>query len=130
MKRILVAGLMVTLAGCSTPQERCIGSVTRDLRVVDRLIAETEGNLARGYAYETVVVRRPTFIDCTPEPTLADPDPARQQCLVTEERAVSSPVAIDLNAEAAKLASLKVKRAEQATTATAAVAACRQQYPE
>ena len=65
MKRILVAGLMVALAGCSTPQDRCIGSVTRDLRVVDRLIAEAEGNLARGYAYETVVVRQPTFIDCT-----------------------------------------------------------------
>ena len=130
MQRILITGLMVALAGCSTPQQQCIGSVTRDLRVVDRLIAEAEGNLARGYAFATVVERRPTFIDCTPDPTAKDPDPRPQQCLVNAEKSVSRPVAIDLNAEAAKLASLKAKRAQQATTATASVAACQRQYPQ
>lgn len=130
MKRILITGLMVALAGCSTPQQQCVSSVTRDLRVVDRLIAQAEGNLARGYAYQTLIETRPAFVDCTPDPTAADPDPSRQQCLVNEERAVSSPVAIDLNAEAAKLASLRAKRAEQSTAATAAVAACQRQYPE
>ncbi len=130
MKRILITGLMLALVACGTPQQQCIGSVTRDLRVVDRLIAETEANLARGYAFQTVVETRPTFVDCTPDPTPKRPNPRPRQCLVNEDRAVSRPVAIDLNAEAAKLASLKAKRMQQTTAATAAVSACQRQYPE
>jgi hypothetical protein len=45
MKRALLSLLLLT--ACGTPQEQCINSVTRDMRVVDRLIAETEANLAR-----------------------------------------------------------------------------------
>ena len=36
--------LLVLLAACGTPQERCINGVTRDLRTVDRLIEEAEGH--------------------------------------------------------------------------------------
>lgn len=130
MRRMLMTGLLLTLAACGTPQEQCIGSVTRDMRVVDRLIAEAEGNLARGYAFASVVVTRPVFVDCTPKPTVDVPDPRPRQCLKNAERTVSRPVAIDLNAEAAKLASLKTKRTQQATAAAPAIAACQRQYPE
>ena len=53
MKRLLSIALLA-LAGCGTPQEQCINRNTRDLRTVDRLIVETQGNLQRGYALETV----------------------------------------------------------------------------
>ena len=130
MKRIVIMGVLLALAGCGTPQQQCINSVTRDMRVVDRLIAEAEGNLARGYAFASVVEVRPVFVDCTPKPTAETPDPRPRQCLKNEERTVSRPVAIDLNAEAAKLASLKAKRTQQASAAAPAIAACQRQYPE
>ena len=53
MKR-LTNTLVLLLVGCGTPQEQCIRYNTRDLRTVDRLIVETQGNLDRGYAIETV----------------------------------------------------------------------------
>ena len=58
MKRLTFLAL-AALAACGTPQEQCINRNTRDLRTVDRLIAEAEGNLQRGYAYETITVYEP-----------------------------------------------------------------------
>ena len=39
-------------------------AVTRDMRVVDGLIAETEANISRGYAIEETVQVRKQFVDC------------------------------------------------------------------
>ncbi len=47
---VLLAGV-VTLSACGTPQERCIRRETREYRAVSELLAETEANLARGYAW-------------------------------------------------------------------------------
>ena len=129
MKTILLTTALLGLVACGTPQQQCVGSVTRNLTVIDRLIAETEGNLARGYAYARVVETRPGFVDCTPDPTPQRPNPRPRQCLEEVSETVSRPVAIDLNAEAAKLASLKTKRAQLARAAAPAIAACQQQYP-
>ena len=56
MKRLLLCSFAL-LAACGTPQEQCIAYGTRDLRTVDKLIVETEGNLTRGYALEEKVIR-------------------------------------------------------------------------
>ena len=130
MKRVLLLSLAFGLAGCATPQEQCIALASRDLNVVDRLISGIEGNLARGYAIAEVVVTRPEFVDCTPDPTVEVPDPAPRECLVDVVETVHRPVAIDLQAEAAKLASLKAKRSQLASVAAQAVAACQRQYPQ
>ena len=61
------------LSACGTPQQQCIGGVTQDLQGVDRLTAETKGNLVRGYADADTVITRPEFVDSTPEPTSARP---------------------------------------------------------
>ena len=111
------------LIGCGTPQERCIASVTRDMRVVDRLIVEVEGNLKRGYAFEEKEVIRSRFVDCST-------GGVAQMCLDDVTETERSAVAIDLTAEAAKLASLKAKRAAQATEAAPAISTCRAQFPE
>ena len=130
MKRLMVSVVFLGLAACGTPQQRCIGSVTQNLRVVDRLIAETQGNLDRGFAFTNVLVSMPQFVDCTPNPTVDNPTPRPEQCLEDVAQTVSRPTAIDLNAEAAKLASLRTKRAQLAAAAGPAIAACQMQYPE
>ena len=129
MKRLLLPALIM-LNACGTPQQQCINSGTRDLRVVDRLIAETEGNLARGYAYKEVTTFSQQFQDCTPRPTVANPDPAPVQCLVQVPVTSREPMAIDLGAESAKLASLQAKRSAQSRAAEPAIAQCRAVHPE
>lgn len=129
MKRLLLASV-VLLAACGTPQEQCISANTRDLQVVDRLIREAEGNLARGYGYQIVTEYEPRWIDCTPRPTEAVPNPVSQMCFDRVPVSVRKEVALDLNAEAAKLKSLKVKRAALATAAESVVAQCKAKFPE
>ena len=129
MTRFLVIATVLALSGCGTPQEQCIAGSTRDLRVVNGLIAETEGNLQRGYAYASVIETRPQFQDCTPAPTAADPTPRHQSCWVDVPETVKKPVAIDLNAEAAKLASLRAKRTQLEQSAQAVTAECARLYP-
>lgn len=129
MKRLTLPALAL-LAACGTPQEQCISYNTRDLRVVDRLIAETKGNLDRGYAFEKVTVYEDYWAYCErPQVPDAPPVPPR---LCLEERAVTQdrPKAIDLGDEARKLESLKVKRKELARKAEAVIAQCKAQYPE
>lgn len=129
MKRAAFLALLV-LAACGTPQEQCISANTRDLQVVDRLIRETEGNLDRGYGLETVTVYQPQWVDCTPLPTKAVPKPQPQMCFEDVPVSVRKEVALDLNAEAAKLQSLKAKRASLAKAAESVIAQCKAKYPE
>lgn len=130
MKRTLHLGLLILLAACGTPQEQCIAKGTRDLRVVDRLIAETEGNLARGYGYQNVTVTRPQWVDCTARPTPKNPTPKRDICFDEVTTTTREAVALDLNAEADKLASLKTKRRDLNRAALALAAQCKAQFPE
>lgn len=120
---------MILLAACGTPQQQCIGAATRDMRVVDRLITDVQGNLARGYAYETVTVYRPEWLDCTPRATDATPHPDPKLCFEDLPQTARKAVAIDLIAEAAKLQSLRQKRDQQARASLAPVAACRAKFP-
>lgn len=128
MKRILFPALLL-LTACGTPQEQCINGGTRDLRVMDRLIKESEGNVQRGYAWEEITVLRKSWVKCTPKPTEANPTPEPERCLVDVPETERRPVAIDLNAEMAKLASLKAKRAQQLKAAEGLIAQCKAKYP-
>lgn len=130
MKRLVFLTL-ATLAACGTPQEQCISQNTRDLRTVDRLIDEAEGNLARGYAYETVTVYEDEWVYCA-RPPVAEGQPAPPPRLCLDERPVTErrAKAIDLNAEARKLDSLREKRKTLARQAEKVIAACKAQYPE
>ncbi|WP_430463170.1 hypothetical protein [Tabrizicola sp.] len=129
MKRLILIALTLLVA-CGTPQEQCINANTRDLQVVDRLIRETEGNLARGYGFETVTDYKPMWIDCTPKPTTAVPQPKSRMCFESVPVTVRKEVALDLGAERAKLKSLQSKRADLAKAAESVIAQCRAKYPE
>lgn len=135
MRRALI--LLTLVAACGTPQERCIAGQTRDLRVVTRLIAETEANLKRGYALEEVTIWRDQWVLCPTPPapppedgsTPPPPEPPRM-CLDEVAETVTRPKAIDLAAEAQKLKGLKTKKDELSKAAGPAIAQCKAQYPE
>ncbi len=123
-------GALALLPGCGTPQERCIKAATRDMAVVDQLIAETEGNLQRGFALAEVTTYHTDFQDCTPAPSQANPNPSPRMCPVEVPTTSMRPLAVDLNAESAKLASLQDKRAAQGVQAHAAIAQCKAIHPK
>lgn len=127
--RFVLLPLML-LAACGTPQEQCIARETRDLRVVERLIAEAEGNLDRGYALVTVTVWEDVWRWCRdPVPEGAEPGKP-YLCQDEVARQETRPKAIDLEEEARKLSQLKAKRKDLARRAEAAVEQCRRDYPE
>lgn len=131
---LLLIGL--TLAACGTPQDRCIQRATKDLRIVNGLIEETEANLARGYAYETFEITRTRWETCYSPARVRGPGgkPATamvpRQCLEDYTDTVRRPVAIDLNVERRKLDSLRQKQRELNRQASAEIDACRRQYPQ
>ena len=121
---------LTVLSACATPQVRCIKQATRDIAIVDQLIAEVEGNLQRGFALERETIYRTEFEDCTPNPTESNPTPRARMCPVQVPQTMTRAVAVDLTAESAKLASLEAKRAQQGQVAAASIAQCRAIHPE
>ena len=116
------------LAACETPREACINNGLRELRTLNALIRETEGNIARGYAVEQdqeVEVRR-TLCEYERD----DGTTFRQFCDRTEVRDVERPVAIDLAQERRELAGLIERRDALAAQQSARTEACTAAYPE
>lgn len=93
-------------------------AATQDLRTVNALIDETRANLQRGYALET-------RIDPTVALTFCSAPGNARFCTGTRFTEREEPVAIDLNAERAKLISLNEKKRELEAAAAAEVARCR-----
>lgn len=128
--------LCLGLAACGTPRERCVASVTRDLRVVDGLIQDAQVNLARGYGIREQTVFVPAWQYCGP-PVIVQPQgggaavamPAGL-CLEDRAQTVRRPVAIDLDAERRKLSQLQEQRTRLARQAEPAIAQCRSLYPQ
>lgn len=130
MQRSIFLIPLVLLAACGTPQEQCIARSTKDLRIVERLVVDTQRNIDRGYAMEEYTVVVPEWQQCEQRfDKNGKPLPPRM-CLEDREETRTRPVAIDLNAESAKLESLLAKRDQLRREASARVESCRQQYPE
>jgi hypothetical protein len=132
----LTATTLLVLVACSTPQERCISGVTRDLRVVTDLISQSEINIARGYGTQDVTVFTPVWQPCGSGAVVQQTDGTGQlvwvpqMCWENQASTVSRPVAIDLAAERVKLDQLKQQQARLSKQAAPAVAQCRSLYPE
>ncbi|MFV0491584.1 MAG: hypothetical protein ACK5M4_07185 [Pseudorhodobacter sp.] len=120
------------LAACGTPQEQCIASVTRDIRVLDRLIGESEANLRRGYGMEEYIETDSRLAVCRLgiPPTAGRPGRPPQYCWRDYDRVVSRPVTIDLARERANLSEMRKKRQGLMKAAQPAIAQCRATYPE
>ncbi|WP_411839338.1 hypothetical protein [Paracoccus sp. ME4] len=128
----LTLTLPLVLAACGTPQERCISRNTSEYRTVSALLAEVEGNLSRGYAWEERQVVRSRFAQC--ERVFRDKDGKAQittyGCWRDYVDTESYRVPIDPAAEIRKRDGLKARQATLARGAEAAVSACRAAYPE
>jgi hypothetical protein len=135
MPRPILLFPLMLLAACGTPQEQCIATATRDLRTVEALIKTTEGNLARGFAYQEKTVFVPRIYPCalTPLPPQKPGEPPRPRghfCHEVQPQIAREPVAIDTEAEKRKLRQLQDRRKTLLKHADAATAACRAQFPE
>jgi hypothetical protein len=128
MRPALIVLPLVALTACATPREQCINDVTRETRILGSLIAETEGNIARGYALaERQQVRT---IDTRCSGSTPDGDEFTFPCTETQTFTSTVPMAIDLNAERAKLASLQERYGQLQATSNQAVAQCIRVHPE
>lgn len=117
----------ILLTACATPRESCLRDATQEVRVMERLIAVTRGNLDRGFAIEERqdVRTRRTF--CTGQNE--DGSTFRFRCEETDTVTVEVPVAIDLNAEREKLASLEERQRQNRINAQSGIAQCEARFP-
>ncbi len=128
--------LPLALMSCATPQERCISAATRELTVVNRLIAETQANIARGYSLEEVVISTPTWVYCDQPVPVPLPDGSRTwvigagMCLDDYTRTTTRPRAIDPAQERRKLDGLITQQAILTKQAAPAIQQCRISYPQ
>ena len=120
----MMAGLLV-LTGCATPYERCMAPATGQLRTVERLIVETEGNIARGFAWEPQQTVTYDLVPCRD----AFDGPLRfcRVPVVVEGRRA---VAIDRQVETGKLTSLQSRRSELRALLLPLDRECRARFPE
>ncbi len=120
--RIAALFSLLALAACATPEEACIKRATKELVIIDRLIAETEENLARGYAIRQESEPALRLVLCT------SPDEHFHFCTRSDTRTVKKPVAIDPASERRKLDALRRKRQEALMRARAGIRACKARY--
>lgn len=132
MRRFVLLAGFAAVAGCGTPQERCVSGATRDLRVVDQLIVQTQGNLDRGYALVEEMRSADRWVVCAPARPATATEPARraEMCLQEYSFSVVEPRAVNLADQRVTLAELKKKRADLDKASWPAVASCKLSYPE
>jgi hypothetical protein len=101
--RLTLLSLLI-VGACTQYPDDCNRRALRELRTVDRLIEETEQNLARGYAYQIEETGlRAGFTFCSGGyNTLI--------CTGSDTRYRRRPVAIDPEAESRKLGLLRARR--------------------
>lgn len=128
MKKTLLFLPLVAVAACSTPREQCIAGANRPVATLDRLIAETRGNVQRGFALAEVQDVRVLRTTC--EGTNADGSTFRFPCEETETVNREVPVTINIAEERVKLAQLEDRRAQTARAAQAQVQQCIAVHPE
>lgn len=132
MRYILISGLLV-LAACGTPQERCVNRSTQETRSMQSLLSEVEGNLARGYAWESYQIPVTRWDICgydritRPNGTVVS-RPVR--CLVDDVETYQRRVAIDPASETRKRDALLERIRGAKPQMEANIAACRATYPE
>ena len=128
MKSVYLLPLLALLAACGTPQERCISRNTKDLRIVENLIQEVEGNLARGYAVETYRYTDDVWTRCHARDK--EGNIYSYSCVKEIVREDTRPKAIDLKAEAATLVGLRERQTQLQVLAKSVISQCQSLYPE
>ena len=129
---LLALTSVVIVASCGTPQERCITRNTKEYRTISNLLAEVEGNLARGYAWDERTVSRTEWDDCPY--VIRDKNGnsriVNRSCMREVSDTERYRVPIDPAAETRKRDNLAARKKALTQSAVAAVDACKAAYPE
>lgn len=128
MRLIAALAIPLVLTACATPREQCLSAVSRDLVINERLIAQTERTLDRGFALRQE--QRVREVTRTCRGVTESGEEVRTRCPDVIVRDVTVPVAVDLNAERAKLASLRTRNAQLRAALPAAQNRCLALHPE
>lgn len=120
MRPILILLPLLSLAACATPYERCLREASEELRTVDMLIVEQEEIVRRGYKIETELSPRSRVQFCAG----SGGNVSIRLCNSDRLRTVERPVAVDVDFEARKLASLRERRDALATSTAQKQAMC------
>jgi hypothetical protein len=128
LRKTLILFPLLAIAACSTPRENCIAGANRPVATLDRLIAETRGNVSRGYAL--VEIQDVRVLRSTCEGQNEDGSTFRFPCEETETFTRREPVTINVAEERTKLAQLEERRNQAARQAQAQVQQCIAVHPE
>ena len=128
---LLKPGLIAVLflGACASFEERCVSRVTEDLTTVNRLIVETQQNLARGYRIETEVEYRPRATFCSGFGYgygYRHGYGGARVCTTTSRIERERQVAIDPVVERRKLANLRERQAALQGPTQRGIAACQE----
>lgn len=125
MRKFLILSALL-LTACTDPRAVCLNEATKDLRIVQALIADTEATIERGYAIqtETRTVIYTNFCVGT-----GRRDGSFTFCNYPYPVTTKTPVAVDLNAERAKLRSLQSKERELKRESKIAARRCELEFP-
>ncbi len=119
MRLLPSLALMLTLAACANQPDPCTSASAQDLEPLDVLIAETRGNLSRGYAIAVRPPEKGSVSVCVGGGNIAV-----SVCTNKIAGGQSGPVAIDPIVERRKLRALEARRAELMSRVDAELAAC------
>jgi len=120
MRALLSFAFCLLAAACATPQQRCEIQATRDLRVVNSLIAESQATLRRGYALREEQRTRFGTTICYG----GTDNFGYGFCWGNDTYTRLRPVAVNLDEERAKLQTLQQKKEELEVQARAQIEAC------
>lgn len=122
---------LAALAACATPQQRCISNATAEVSNLQNMLAEVNGNLARGYAYQHYEVSTPDWDVCGFN---SFPGPrgrfygGANMCMTSDSETRVRMLPIDPQAEMRKRDNLAARIAALQPQMKANVAACNATY--
>lgn len=112
--------LLLVLAACASPREKCIINSAKDLRMLDALIAEQQQIVNRGFRVDEQLVANNSVRFCAGGGRVVSMQLCNSQSLKTRER----PVAVDIPTEQRKLQQLLSRRDALASQTARAQAMC------
>lgn len=126
MIRLFPILALMVLSACASQQERCIKDATRNIEVLDELIAETRLNISRGFAVQKESVPTTNFRYCVGN---SSSNVGVSFCSGTSTSTREIPVAIDMAQEQAKLDGLLKSREEALARLQSTIEMCQLRYP-
>jgi hypothetical protein len=123
MRYILIGASLLSLAACATPRQQCEYEATKQHQALLRVIAQTEGNIARGYAIHRQSVPYTYTKTCYS-------GAISYACPATGYRTQETPVSINISEERRLLRAAVSKAKASEKNAMVALKQCANQFPE